>query len=69
MGNFRKSRVRLMNRKLLKGTIKIKPGLLAHPCNPSILLRQEDHKFKASLGYLLRHCLKGTEKKSKGDSC
>jgi hypothetical protein len=27
------------------------------------LLRQDDCEFKTSLGYLLRHCLKGTKKK------
>jgi hypothetical protein len=44
-----------MGRKLLRGTIKI-----TWVC---WLLRQENHEFKTSLGHLLRHCLKLTEKK------
>jgi hypothetical protein len=71
VGNFRKSKVGLVDRKLLIGTIKITKDYWHTRVMPAFgLLRQDDCEFKTSLGYLLRHCLKGTEKKkSKGASC
>jgi hypothetical protein len=39
----------------------------AQCCTPAALalrrLREEDHNFKASLGYIPRHCLKKTKEK------
>lgn len=31
-------------------------------------LREEDHKFKTSLGYIIRYCLKEQKKKKKKDT-
>jgi hypothetical protein len=39
---------------------KEKLGIATHACNPSI---QEDHKFKANLGYIARPCLKKEKKR------
>lgn len=38
----------------------MKLGLVAHTCNTTLRRqRQEDHKFKASLGYATKFCLRG----------
>jgi hypothetical protein len=39
----------------------IKPGVVVHTCNPSAReakAGEEDHKFRANLGYIVRPCLK-----------
>jgi hypothetical protein len=39
--------------------IEFNPSKVANTCNPSTQgLRQENHKFKASLGYIARHVSK-----------
>jgi hypothetical protein len=39
----------------------MEPDVVAYACNPSTQrLRKEDHKFKDSLGYIARSCLKTT---------
>jgi hypothetical protein len=45
-------------------------GLVVYTCNPNYVgrLRQEDHKFEASLGNLARPCLKEKKKKRHMDS-
>jgi hypothetical protein len=44
--------------------IFLMPGVVAHIYNPNTWkLKQKDHVFKASLGYMSRHCL-GRKKKS-----
>jgi hypothetical protein len=36
-----------------------KPGIVAHLCIPSLRrVKQENHELKASLGYIVRPCLK-----------
>jgi hypothetical protein len=44
----------------LNQALFIEPGLVVHTCNPST---QEDCKFEASLGYVVRICLKKTKPK------
>jgi hypothetical protein len=39
-------------------------GMVVHTCNPALgRLRQEDHRFEASLGFIARSCLKRKKKK------
>jgi hypothetical protein len=39
--------------------LQIRNGMVVRACNPSTWkLRQEDQKFKVSLGYIVRPCLK-----------
>jgi hypothetical protein len=43
----------------------VRPGMVVHTCNPVLgKLKQEDHKFKASLGYIVRSSLKNKETKA-----
>jgi hypothetical protein len=45
----------------------VKQGMTAHTYHPStwkVEARSEDHKFRASLGYITRPCLKRGKKRS-----
>jgi hypothetical protein len=39
-----------------------------HTCNPALRRpRQEDHEFKATLGYIMKLCLRGEKKDNPDD--
>lgn len=49
--------MKMKNIKLLKDSI-ISSGLAAHTCSHSTWrVKQEEQEFKASLGYMMKHCL------------
>jgi hypothetical protein len=41
---------------------KVSSSMTVHAYNPSTQLSQEDHEFKARLGYIVRLCLKNNPK-------